>query len=95
MHSVRPSWIAAKQAPTTSARPAKACGSAAASTSPTPMMANSSSRTGLLSGSNQLVIQAVYCQASHTANHNSSVSSAPISDRSASSRCDSCVTANT
>ena len=55
---------------------AEGAGRAAPETRPASITANSITRMGTASGSNQFVTQQVYCQPSHTANHKTSACSA-------------------
>ncbi len=77
MHKVRPTWIAAKHDANTSSRSANAPGSADAITMASITTPNSMPRMRSDPGLNQFVAHAVYCHPSQTANHITSVCSAP------------------
>ena len=95
MKMLRPICITAYAPPTMSPHRPNAVGSAADITSDTPARANRSSRTGIRSGSSQLVTHAVYAQASHTMPSSRAVCRAPATVGRCSRWCDNWVTANT
>ena len=76
-------------------RPSNAAGIEVDNTSPPSIIANSSRRTGVFSGSSQLVIQEVKTHTHHTARNSSVTCNTPSGVKCASSVCEIWVTAKT
>jgi len=89
-NAARPTWIVTKAKANISPRSPKAFGIATDITSLASITPTSIRRTGNRSGSNQLVTHA-----DHITSNNRSVSNAPATVSSPSSRWESCITAKT
>jgi len=90
-----PTWIVTKAKANISPRSPKAFGIATDITRLVSITPTSIRRTGNRSGSNQLVTQVVVTHADHNTSNNRSVSNAPATVSSPSSRWESCITAKT
>src|SRR6185503_10825733 len=94
-NSVRPICIDAYAPANTMPRSANECGIDTDRNSPAMVSRNRQTRTGIRSGSSQFVVQAVYIQTHHTAMNSIVTRTTFAHVSSASSVCESCVTANT